>query len=338
MLPRTRHTLFASALLTAAISGCATLSGVLGIEPRVADVRVLVLDFDPRLPGYRAPALREELGWKTPRALADTFRAAVREASRGGVVYNVVDWRIIDGFPPLADGSALDLDAYRGCVEEGTDCRTTGAVDYGALLERYGVAAMAAGDFVDEVWVFGGPGMGLRPFVMAGPGAAGHADPPHPDPGLTGVLPVMSFDYAGTATDMLYALCLRAEGALERVHPDAPGQGRSDWDRFTATIAEADTAGVGRCDRPPNATEPFQYDSDRAVPSTAPDWLHYPVRQGLTAPVSAAFWGGDRSGFLRWWLYHLPHTPEATEDGRTGDWWQHIYRPDAFHDDGRPRS
>ena len=301
-------------------SACASLGPAVGVPPRVVEVPVLVLSFEPALEGYRAPTLREELGWSHPRALADSLRTVVREASRDGVRYRIVDWRTIDGFPLREDGVRLDLESYRQCVEEETGCPSHGALDLPALLRQYGVPALVKAGFADEVWLFGGPHMGLGdPVVLDGSGSSGaDLDIPHP-------LPILSFDYSEGVGDMLFDFCRRVEAALtDAFGPTAVPT--TPWGRYTTTIAEADTAGVGRCDHAPNALVPLQYTLEREVPSTAPAWLGYPSLEGLVAPVSHENWGRDRHGYLRWWLFHLPAVPRTDGGAPLSDWWRGIYQ------------
>ncbi len=304
---------------TLAIAGVTACTAALGYGTEVTEVSVVVLNFDPVLDGTRASRLGKDMGWNEPRALADSLRIAVWATSTRKVAYRVVDWRDIDAFPATA-GPGWEPDAYRACVEDGQDCRDPRA-DIPAILDRYGVPPLIDRDIADEVWIFAPPATGIAGAGTAGPGAV-EVDAAYPGVAVSRPFAVMGFQLDEGMDDVLHAFCRRVEATVGRALA-ATEEGARAWARFTAIRAEADTAGVGTCDTPPNATEPGDYDNTDPFPSTAPRWLVYPSESTATQDVSAQVWNGPdyRRTYLRWWLVHLPHNERTPPTSPPSNWW-----------------
>lgn len=317
--------LFATVLATAlAVCSLTSCMAALGPASDVTEVSVLVLNFDPQLEGRRVSDIGEDRGWAPARALADSLRSAMWERSFRKMLIDFVDWRDLAAFPAMVSGAPYDMAAYQRCLEDEAACRV-GPVDLPAILDRYGAAAMVDRHIADEVWIFGGPHMGLEGAAMVGSSAI-EIDAAYPRAGGERPFAVMGFNVAAGMTDVLHTYCRRIEATVAHALRQTPA-GRAEWARFSATAADADTVGVGTCDHAPNAHVAGDYAAPDTVVSTAPQWLSYPVAPGATQPVSAATWSGPdyRRNFLRWWFFHLPHGRRASETGVPGNWWPLAY-------------
>lgn len=308
-------------MAAATVSACTV---ALGYGSDVTEVSVVVLNFEPRFPGARSS--RDVIGGMSPRVMADSFRSAVWDASLRKVAYTIVDWRDIDALPEARDGQGHDPASYRACLEDPERCPGT-SPDIPAILERYGILPLIDRDIADEVWIFAGPHLGVEGAVMAGPGAV-EIDGAYPDVPASRPFAIMGFGAGQGMTDVLYAFCRRVEATVGAALGESR-EGARTWARFSATTMDSDTAGVGTCDTPPNATEPFDYDNPEPVPSTAPTWLSYPTETVATAPVSAEIWNGPdyRRSYLRWWFLHLPHHHRTPQPDPPANWWPLAFPP-----------
>ncbi len=311
------RTALLAGLVAAGISAC---TAALGFGSEVTEVSVVVLSFDPRLPGRGAPTLRKETGGSDPRDLADSLRSAAWDLSLRKVAYRIVDWRSIDAFPPTVRSPGHDTESYRACLDGSGGCPELTA-DIPAILERYGMAPLIDRHIADEVWIFAGPHLGVDGAAGAGPGAV-VIDDVYPDVAAARPFTVMGFSYAQGMTDVLHTLCRRVERTVGEALRET-AEGAAAWARFTATAGGPGTPGVGTCDTPPNATEPFVYDSPDPVTSTAPAWFAYPEQSDATQQVSAAVWNGPdyRRSYLRWWFQHIPHTQRTPQPQPPANWW-----------------
>src|SRR5688500_3707736 len=117
-----------------------------------AEVRVLVLDFDPVIPDSGRRRAHRAFGWGDPRQLADGYAEDVRAASGGRMSYRVVEWRTLDEFPVKRDGFRYTPASYASCLRLNTTCHNPDALDYEAMIRQHRVAALVDSDKVDEVW------------------------------------------------------------------------------------------------------------------------------------------------------------------------------------------
>ena len=299
-----------------------------------ANVRVLVLDFDPFIPDSGGQRAHDAFRWNNPRDLARQYAREVAEASGGRMRFDIVEWRTLDEFPPKRDGYQYTPDAYAACIANNARCHQPDGLDYGSALTRYGATGLIDVRAIDEVWLFGGPYFGYFESAMAGPGAFeinGEA--------LTGIqtrrpFAIMGFSTERGVAEMLHNLCHRIEATMARVYGGWQAESLTTaWARFAANAQQSNgRAGVGSCHYPPNAAADYDYSNTRVVESDADDWLRYPNLTGARKRLSAATWGGPdyHREYIRWWLTHLPKAAGTNSDGRLNDWWRYVVQFDEL--------
>lgn len=291
-------------------------------------VKVLVLNFDPRIARAGGAALHSALRWNEPRDLANQYAADVGKASGGFITYEIVEWRDVDAFPRKTDGFVYTADQYLTVHGKRSGWHEPDGVDYDAIFRESGVVSQIDAGTIDELWVFGGPYFGYSEAAMAGPGAFDI------NGAVLGGIPskrpfaIMGFNYERGVAEMLENLCHRIEATMSREY----GGWRIDelghnWARFAANEAQSGTAAVGTCHWPPNAEAEYDFGNPRIVSSTADDWLSYPRLTGRRTPVNRDKWGGPdyARNYLFWWLRHLPHAPGVAPDGRHANWWKYVF-------------
>lgn len=107
-------------------------------------IKVLVLDYDPIVPGHDNQRLHEVLGFSDPAALAAGYKSDMEYASGGAVQYQIVDFRQINELPADVDGFRYNPDQYvknyqsdSGWHTENTDFyRTAREQGLAALINR----------------------------------------------------------------------------------------------------------------------------------------------------------------------------------------------------------
>lgn len=298
----------------------------------VIDVRVLVVNFDPRIPGDGNQRL-SSLFFNDPRELVKGCIADLEAASHGNVDIEVVEWRDIDAFPVKEDGFVYDPDDYAAHWRNGSGWHNPDTTDYPKMIADYGfVDAIENG--IDEVWMFGGPYFGFWEASMAGPGAFfinggvyGDVEAPRP-------FAIMGFNYERGVAEMVHDFAHRTEFTMKRVygrwsakHPQTP------WDHFTvnSSVKPEGAVAVGTCHYPPNADHDYDYANPRTVMSNADAWLNYPDVTGEAKPVNRETWGGPdyQRNYLNWWFTRLPHAPGQADTGHYHNWWLYVF---AFDD------
>src|SRR5205085_10718710 len=131
------------AIAVVAAIACGAASADEGADPAsrrqdLADVKVLVLNFDPIVRREGGIRRHQEAGWQAPRVLAKGYAEDVERASRGEVKYRVVEWRDLDEFPVKADGFTYDLEAYERCRKANKGWHQPDMADYPAVIAKSG--------------------------------------------------------------------------------------------------------------------------------------------------------------------------------------------------------
>jgi hypothetical protein len=292
------------------------------------DVDVLVLNFDPVMPQRGGRSLRDSLGWRDPRKLADDYAADVERATAGQVRFRIVEWRDVDAFPIKEDGFRYTPEAYQQHFERGSGWHQPDAVDYRRILEDQRVVPLVDASTVDEVWLFGGPYFGYSEAAMAGPGAFDVNGRVLDRVVATRPFVVMGFNYERGVAEMLENLCHRVEATMSRVYGGWEVERLNhDWARFAANEAQSGTAAVGTCHWPPNAEREYDFNNPRVVSSTAPYWRDYPSGPTRQEPVSRETWGGPDYArrYFHWWFAHLPRAAGKSADGHLQNWWKYVF-------------
>lgn len=309
----------------------------------VFDVKVLVLNFDPFVAEGSKMRMNEHCRWNAARELAEGYIKDVRDASGGRVRYQIVEWRDLDEFPVKADGFAYGREDYLRCWKERTGWHQPDLADYPAIIRSHNLVREIESGKVDEVWWFAGPYAGFYESAMAGKGAFyinGGVYGPDKVP-CWRAFAIMGFNTERGVAEMLHDLSHRTESTMARVFGGWKAEKlETDWARFAANAKQSNgVAGAGNCHYPPNGERDYDYNNPRTVPSSAEDWLNYPNLTGKTLPVNRETWGGPdyHRNYMRWWFRHLPHAEGVhPRSGRRNDWWEYVFRFDAFDDRGRP--
>lgn len=305
------------------------------------EVRVLVLNFDPRVPQEGNRRLHEICKWNDPRKLADGYIADVRAASGDFIRYRVVDWRDLDAYTRKADGFVYTHDAYLKCFREQKGWHQPDGADYPGTIAEYGVIALIDRGTVDEVWWFGAPYLGYWESAMAGPRAFYINGGVYEEVGSKRPFAVMGFNYERGVAEMLHDLSHRTESTMTRVY----GGWKADelthnWARFAANHDQSKgVAAVGSCHWPPNGQKDYDYSNRREVVSTADDWLNYPNLRGLSRKLNCEAWGGPdyHRNYMKWWFERIPKARGWNADGRLNNWWVYVFDFDRYDDQGRLR-
>lgn len=305
------------------------------------DVDVLVLNFDPIVPGYNGQRVHSVLGWQNPTTLAAQYEQAVLETSGGEVNYNVVQWRDLDQIPTKVDGFAYTPAEYVQKWQSGGPWHDPDGSNYEQIMAQQAVPALIDSGTIDEVWMFGGPYFGFWESAMAGPRAFEINGPAYTNVQSSKPFAVMGFSYERELAEMLHNLGHRTEASVSRAFSGWDIENpQSDWDNFTANYAQtaAGPYGIGSVHYPANAESGYDYGNSRVVTSTAPDWEHYPDSTGVTEEISSAAWGSTHEGYMRYWLEHLPRADGVnTQTLRQNNWWEYVFNVDGYDQGGWPR-
>ncbi len=318
-------------------AGCGRAPG-----PRPGEVKVLVLNFDPRIPQLGDRPVHEALEWNDPRELADGYARAVAEASGGAVRFRIVEWRDIDAFIPKTDGFLYTAETFLECWRNRETCHQPDGSDYPRLVREHGVVPLIDDGTIDELWLFGAPYFGFWESAMAGPGAfyingGIYAEVPSARP-----FAIMGFSYERGVAEMLHDLCHRTEATMEHFYGGWEiDRLDTNWARFAANAHQSGgVAAVGTCHFPPNGQAHYDYANPRVVQSSAEDWLDYPHLTGRTTAVSCETWGGPdyHLNYMRWWFAHLPRAGGRNPDGRLNNWWEYVFGFWRYAEDGSARA
>jgi hypothetical protein len=305
----------------------------------VIKVRVLVLNFNPKIPQEGGKPLTEVCGWTDPKKLSDGYVADVMEASRGLVRYEIKQWRDIDAFPIKADGFKYTAASYMEARSKNS-WHSPDGLDYVKTLTEYRVAREIDKDKIDEVWIWGAPYFGFWESAMAGPGSFEINGGVYPTVKVKRPFAIMGFNYERGVAEMLHDLCHRTEASMSRVYGGwEVDKLTTNWARFAANFAQSNgVAAVGTCHWPPNAEHDYDYDNKREVLSTADDWLNYPNLRGGAKKLSCETWGGPdyHRNYMKWWFAHLPHSDGANTDARQNNWWKYVFDFWRFDERGLP--
>jgi len=308
--------------------------------PKPILVKVLVLNFDPRIPSEGGRRLHEVFRWNDPRALAEGYIRDVQEASHGLVRYRIVRWVDVDAFHTKVDGYTYTPDEFMACYRTGKGWHHPDAADYPKTFRDFGVLPLVDSGKVDEVWFFGAPYFGYSESAMAGPGAFYINGEVYADVPSKRAFVIMGFNYERGVAEMLHDLCHRTESTMTRIYGGwEVDRLTTNWARFAANDVQSHgVAAVGTCHWPPNAEHDYDYGNPRVVQSSADDWLNYPHLSGTTKPVSCATWGGPdyQRNYMKWWFFHLPHAAGVNADGRLNNWWEYVFNFNKYDAQGRP--
>mgnify|MGYP000849116978 FL=1 len=293
-------------------------------------IRVLLLNVDPLMPSEGGCRLTEFYRWNDPEKLALEFIADVASATHGQVICEVVETIRDDQWPPFLDGVAPYTDVTFRHDWEGPR-RFIGRCDYAAILNRHKVREKVESGQIDEVWMFGFPGMGCYETRMAGKGAIWCNGPVIDDFACERPFVVYGFNYERGVDCMLEDLGHRAESIMAHVFRDAPAD--HTWARFTRhEKTHPGEAACGNVHFAPNSESDYDWGNTRPVYSTCDDWaVNFPALTGEKRLVTATEWGnGDMRLHHIWWMRRFPHHAGDFE-GYYANWWKYIFAWEKFH-------
>ena len=325
----------AGAAVAGAYVGGAAQAAELPIE-----IRVMALNFDPKIPAEGGRPLHVVCGWNDPRRLAQGYIDDLRKVTGGLIRYRIVDWREVDAFHTKIDGFTYTAEQYMECRRTNRGWHAPDTADYARTFSDFGILPRVDRGEIDEVWFFGAPYFGYNESAMAGPGAFYINGEVYDQVPSRRAFAVMGFNYERGVAEMLHDLCHRTESTMSRIYGGwEVDKLTTAWARFAANHAQSNgVAAVGTCHWPPNAEKDYDYANPRTVRSSADDWLTYPKGTGHSSDVNRETWGGPdyHRGYMRWWFRHVPRATGTAPDGRLSNWWQYIFRFNDYDASGRP--
>jgi hypothetical protein len=291
-----------------------------------ASPKVYVISYNPIIENNGNKRLNSFFGWNDPQVLAADYIKDVTEASSGMVKYTIVDFDEIDGYMEKSGGYLFSDENYIACVTDPDLPNCRDMIDYNKMLEANHVCERVnAGEF-SEVWVFGGPWMGLYESTMAGPTAIGTNGPAIAGTSCNKDIHIMGFSYERSVSEMLEDLGHRTEGTMNFIYggtwPNNPPV--TDWDNFT--LYDKMVPGKAKCGTihyPPNGAADYDWGNTDDVISLCDDWYNFPALKGESKQVDCAEWNCNGRGYIKWWMKHLPKF-DGQKDGKWNNWWKYI--------------
>ncbi len=309
-------------------------------------VRVLALDFDPRVPSEGNRRMHEVFNWSDPRRMATQFERDLEWGTGGAIDIQLVDWRELDAFPTFTDGFRYNADDYVQHRRQGSGWHESGT-DFDALVDDQGLVPLVNSGAIDEIWMFGDHYFNLLGEAwMAGPNSFFINGPSFPDVGFNRAIAGYGFNYERGVAEMVHNLGHRTEnhgqrafGAWNLANPVTA------WDRFTSNYLETTTGpyGVGSTHVPANADAQYDYGNSRIVNSTAADFANYPNETGATTAVGRQTWAMGpypdyQRDYLNWYFAMMPRNDGNATDGRAANWFKYIWDFNSYEEGtGLPR-
>lgn len=295
-------------------------------------LRVSMIVHDPVLEVAGGLPLSRAMRWHDPDTLARQYIDDMRTCSGGLASYEIVERITVDGYPVKADGFVYDDTTYLQCWQQRGGFHMPDNVDYGRLLDEFGLVDKINRDLIDEVWLFAFPYAGYYESTMAGPGAFWCNSPPIPSSvAITSCrrrFVIMGFNFERDVGCMLENFGHRTESIMRYVYRQQHGE-RNLWSRFTRF--DRDTPGRAECGTvhfAPNSLADYDWGNRRSVLCQADSWYTFPDLTGPPRPMNCSEWGnGDMRSYHLWWLGHIPRVTGET-DGVRNNWWHYLLLPD----------
>ncbi len=200
-------------------------------------VRVLVLEFNPWIPGEvhtpdaagaRRKSLRELAGWNDPLVLAAGYLQDLAAASDGRVQIEIAEWQIVRRFQRKTDGFLYTPETYVACLRNATryPWHDPDGVDYAHMVREFDLVRRVESGEIDEVWMMGAPYFGYWESCMIGRDAFEVNGAAYDRVPCRRRFVVMGFNYERGVAEMLEDLSHLPKAA--GVGPD--GRSRNWWD------------------------------------------------------------------------------------------------------------
>jgi hypothetical protein len=309
------------------------------IRPLPIKHRVLVLNYDPFYQGKR---LHQELGFNDPRELAKNYILDMKQATKGLVDFEIVEWRDLDEIYAREDGGIYRVEDYVRMRRTNAGWPKSIVANYPRILSEQKVVPKIDDGTIDEVWIFGDHYFGLWEASMAGPGAFFINGGVYPNVPSLRPFAFYGFNYERGVAEMLHNTAHRVEATMNRTYGNwnlkTP---QNNWELFSANFEQSGgIAGVGTCHWPPNAQSDYDYGNKREVLSHAEDFLNYPKLTLKRRPVSAKTWSPDgvdpHRGYMKWYFGHIPQAPGINPDGKLNNWFPYIFDFQNYDNTGKP--
>ncbi|MEO6508611.1 MAG: hypothetical protein ABIO02_01540 [Patescibacteria group bacterium] len=319
---------------------------------------------------------REHYGYNTltPRQMTDRFIELIKQKSGNYLNYQVTDFQELDEFPVQCDQTngftcrpnsdfQFTRESFRNCLmattnqERVTYCHDPNVAKYNQIMERFDVCGKRNRGEIDEVWLYGRFWLGFWEANMTGPNAFNTNGPILLNTSCNKQMHIMGFSYQRPVTEMLHNYGHRTEGVMLHTFgswtytypqgnqiPTPQPAPRHDWDRFS--IRGPDHPQIASCGFVHgNLNSPtfddYDYSNSITVPSSCNSWYSYPNLSEPAQNINCSAWGCSESGFMKFWLDHIPRF-NGTTAGKWNNWWQYItdYQvatepirpPTGFHD------
>jgi hypothetical protein len=309
-------------------------------------LRVVVLNFEPRIPSEGNRRVWEVFGWNDPRMLARQFKTDLEFMTGGAISVQIVEWRDLDEFPRFADGFRYSPDQYVANRRSNTGWHSGGA-DFYHLARQQNLAALVNSNQVDEIWCFGDHYFALFGEAwMAGPNSFFINGPSFPDAGFDRAIAGYGFNYERGVGEMIHNLSHRTENHGQRAFGGWNlANPVTAFDHFSANFLESpgQTAGVGTCHVPANADAHYDYANVRVVQSSALDWPNYPDLTGSTTALGRDSWAFGPApdyhrDYMDFYFGMMPRNAGTAPDGRQANWFKYIWDFNSYEDgSGLPR-
>lgn len=311
-------------------------------------VKVLALNFEPRIPSRNNKRLWEVFGWSDPRMMMRQFEADLEYATGGAIDIQLVDVRHLDEFPLFEDGFRYSPDQYVQNRQTNTGWHEGVNADFYHLMRNQGVETLVNSGQIDEIWCFGDHYFGLFGEAwMAGPNSFFINGPSFPNIGFNRAIAGYGFNYERGVAEMIHDLSHRTENHGQRAFGNWNlANPVTAFDQFSANYLESSghTAGVGTCHVPANADAHYDYGNSRSVTSTAFDWANYPATTGATTTVSRDTWGvgpapDHHRDYMSFYFGTMPRNAGTAPDGRQANWFKYIWDFNSYEaGTGLPRN
>jgi hypothetical protein len=293
---------------------------------------VLLVAYNPVVPGEGGRKLNRVLGWNDPEELARLYAADLRAVSGGLADFEIVDRVEVNGWPVKVDGFTYTVDAFLNCRRNQGGWHDPDWADYSQIASDLRLVPRVLAGEIDEVWLFGTPAAGFYESRMAGPGAFWCNSPELQNSSGSGRrFIIMGFNYERGVGEMLESFSHRVESHLERAwRRYARDPERNLWHQFILYDKVAPgRAQCGNVHFAPNSERDYDWGNPRFVLSSCDNWLRFPDLSGAPRQVNCADWGnGDTRAHHLWWLLHLPRVAGSTH-GVSNNWWQLAVDPNA---------
>jgi len=287
------------------------------------DLKVAVICYNPYMTNVAelasARRLNAVFGWPTGQSMANSMRSWWKEATDCMVKAQFVVTTNLNIFPLMTSGGRFNQQSYYDYWHKGEeDKHPGGSFDYAHFLTNdvpWLIPAIDAGK-IDQVWLFGWPGMNTNETRLFGKGAFG----------------CNSYGFGRLMNERMFMMCMPS---IER--PDTPmenfGHGcewhlgsafhnyvysfdngieytnSHDMALFRAHGSECtDNINVGDVHYAPNSVSDYDWDNTTPVMSYADCWFDYPdMTNWVPREMTCADWGnGVNYKHKIWFLHHMP--------------------------------